>query len=66
MGPAGILWFTQRRKLEKLLVEWAQENNAAQTPINMVAWLMLNDLLDVDAALRLIKGETEHVDQKTD
>ena len=59
MGSAGVLWFTQRRKLEKLFAAWAQENGVAQTPLSMVGWLMIKDLLDVDAALELI--ETEEV-----
>ena len=51
-----MLWYAQRRKLERLFVEWAQENDAAQTPMNMVGWLMLNDLLNVNATLELIKS----------
>ena len=54
MGPSGILWYTQRRKLEKLFIKWAHENDVAQTPMSMVGWLMLNDLLDVEAAKKLI------------
>ena len=56
MSPEGMLWYAQRRKLERLFVEWAQENDAAQTPMNMVGWLMLNDLLNVNATLELIKS----------
>ena len=56
MSTENMLWFSQRKKLEKMFVQWAQENNAAQTPMNMVAWMMLDDLLNVDAALELIKN----------
>lgn len=55
MGQTNTLWFSQRRKLEKLFAAWAQENGVAQTPLSMVGWLMIKDLLDVDAALELIE-----------
>lgn len=52
-----MLWYMQRKKLEKLFVEWAEKNQAAQSPFNMVTCLMGKDLLDIDAALTLIESE---------
>lgn len=57
MKSENTLWYHQRKLLEKLFVEWAEKNHAAQSPFNMVAWLMGKDLLDIDAALELIKTE---------
>lgn len=55
MKTENMLWFSQRKKLEEMFVEWALENDAAQTPMNMVGWLTLNNLVDIDAAYNLIK-----------
>jgi hypothetical protein len=59
MESTKMLWFSQRRKLEKLFVEWAEEHGAAPTPMTMVGWLMLNNLLDVDAALALLNKDVQ-------
>lgn len=47
-----------------MFVEWALENDAAQTPMNMVSWLMLNNLVDVDAASNLIKRKERVTEYK--
>ena len=59
MNVENMLWFHQRKRLEDLFIGWALENDLAQTPMNMVAWLLKYNLLNVDAAIELIKKENK-------
>ena len=54
MNMENMLWFHQRKRLEELFISWALENDVAQTPMNMVAWMLKYNLLNVDAAIELI------------
>jgi len=35
MGTNGMLWFSQRRKLESLFLKWAEEKGTAPTPMTI-------------------------------
>ena len=59
MKSESMLWFHQRKRLEELFIAWALENDAAQTPMNMVAWMLKYNLLNVDAAIEFIKKENK-------
>lgn len=50
----GFLPFSQRLALANLFESWAEENKAAKTFGNMVAYLFINELLDVEAVKRII------------
>lgn len=53
----NMLFFSDRRKLEKMFKKWCDDNNLAFVPINMIAFLQWNDLINVNAAYEFLKGE---------
>lgn len=44
-----MIWFTQRKMIEKAFNEWADENGVAKVPNAVVAFLEINGLLNDDA-----------------
>lgn len=51
------LLFTERKTLELLFLEWAEENNLAKTPMNVVAWLQIKGAINTDVAKKIILEE---------
>lgn len=50
----GMLWFSERRKLANAFVMWAAQNNVAQTPESVVAYLFAEGLLNVQKCRNMI------------
>ena len=51
------LWFTERKNLEQLFLEWAEENNLAKTPMNVIAWLQINGAINTAATRAILMEE---------
>lgn len=49
-----MLLFSQRKKLEELFIKWAKENGAATSPMNVVAFLQINNLLNEDRVFEFL------------
>lgn len=45
-----MLMFSERRRLAKMFDEWADENNAANRPENVIAYLQTIGVIDVEKA----------------
>lgn len=55
-----MIFFSQRKKLEELFLKWAKENGAATSPMNVVAFLQINNLLN-EEKIREFLAEHETV-----
>ena len=55
----NLLVFSERQKLEYLFLDWCEENGAVNCPLNMVAFLQINKLIDEAAALEFVKNHSE-------
>ncbi|MBR3208802.1 MAG: hypothetical protein IKF82_00895 [Bacilli bacterium] len=54
------LFYSKRYKLVKLFEKWCEENNADKNDkVNLVTWLHLMDLLDVDKVEKYLKDRSE-------
>lgn len=51
------LFFTERKTLEMLFLEWAEENDLAKTPMNVIAWLQIKGAIKTDVAKKIILEE---------
>ncbi len=49
------LLFSKRMAIAKAFDRWCEENNAARSPVNVVSFLHINQLIDVDAACKKIE-----------
>lgn len=49
-----MLLFSQRHALEKLFIKWAEENGVAKTPLSVISFLQINELLDKDRAIEFL------------
>lgn len=47
--------FNKRHNLSKMFDKWAKENNAVNCSLNVITWLDLNDLIDVEKALKFLE-----------
>lgn len=56
-----MLFFSHRRKLENLFLKWCKDTDAANRPMNVVAFLQSNGLIDEDKALEFIKNTSVEV-----
>ena len=55
-----ILFYSKRHKLVKSFEKWCKENNADENDkVNLVTWLHLMDLLDVDKVEKYLKDKSE-------
>jgi len=53
-----ILFYSKRHKLVKSFEKWCKENNADENDkVNLVTWLHLMDLLDVDKVEKYLKDK---------
>lgn len=51
-----LLFYSKRHKLAKLFTKWCKENNADDKDItNVITWLNLNDLLDVEKVIKFLE-----------
>lgn len=50
-----FIFFSDRKKLADLYEKWRVENNAADVPFNVINFLTINNLIDIDAALDLLE-----------
>ena len=44
-----MIWFTQRKMIEKAFNEWAEENGVTKVPNAVVAFLQIKGCLDEEA-----------------
>ncbi len=55
-----LLFYSQRHKLAKMFKKWCKENNADDKDLtNMVTWLHINNLLNVEEVEKIIKNRSE-------
>lgn len=55
-----LLLFNKRHKLAKMFEKWCEENNAdVKDTTNMITWLLMNNLLNVEEAEKIIKDKSE-------
>ncbi len=55
-----ILFYSKRHKLVKSFEKWCKENNADENDkVNLVTWLHLMDLLDVDKVEKYLKDKSD-------
>lgn len=52
-----MLMFSERRRLAKMFDEWADENNAANRPENVIAYLQTLGVIDVEKAREAMASE---------
>jgi len=45
-----MLLFSERKTLEKFYNEWITENNIANTPFNVITFLVIKDLIKIEEA----------------
>ena len=50
-----MLLFSQRLKLQDLYLEWCEKNNVADTPLSVVTFLHINDLIDDEKANKFLE-----------
>lgn len=50
-----MLFYSQRKALAELYEKWIKENNIKDCPESVVAFLVGNDLMNVENALAFIK-----------
>ena len=50
-----MLLFSQRLKLQDLYLEWCKKNNVADTPLSVVTFLHINDLIDDERANKFLE-----------
>lgn len=56
----GFLFYSKRHKLAQLFEKWCKENNADDKDItNVITWLDLMHLLDVDKVEKYLKDKSE-------
>lgn len=51
-----MIWLSQRKKLEEKYLKWIKENNAKDCVFNVIAFLVVKDLLDVEKVKLFLKG----------
>ena len=55
-----LFLYSKRHKLVKLFETWCKENNADENDkTNLVSWLHIMDLLDVDKVEKYLKSKGE-------
>ena len=55
-----LLFYSQRHKLAKMFEKWCKENNADDKDLtNMITWLHINNLLNVEEVEKIIKDKSE-------
>lgn len=47
--------FTERKTIEKEFLKWAEQNNIATTPVNVIAYLEMNKLLDMNKITKFLE-----------
>lgn len=51
-----MIWFSQRQRLVNCFENWCRNEGLVQSATNLVAFLMLNGLLDEDKTLEFLNG----------
>lgn len=46
-----MLWFSNRRKVERLYYEWAHKNGVADTPMSLIAFMQIKGWLNEEKIL---------------
>lgn len=52
-----MLLFSQRCKLQELFLKWCAENDVANTPMSVFAFLQINGLINEEKVNEFLKGE---------
>lgn len=47
--------FTERKIIEKEFLKWAEQNNVADTPNNVIAYLEMNRLLNMNEIVKFLE-----------
>ena len=59
-----MLFFSERKSLEEFYKQWITENNVADTPFNVITFLVIKDLINIEKAEVYIKeNENGKVEQ---
>lgn len=52
-----MLWFGERKELENKYLEWLNKSSAEDCPFNVICFLVINGLIDVEKAREFIRGD---------
>ena len=60
LGSITLLFFNKRNRLAKLFEKWCKENDVDdKDTTNMITWLNINNLLNVDETEKFLKDNGE-------
>lgn len=51
-----MTWFSQRLKLQDVYSEWCKENNIADCPMSVIAFLDTNGMINEDGVLEYLRS----------
>ncbi len=55
-----LFLYSKRHKLAKMFEKWCKENNADDKDhTNMISWLYMNNLLNIEEIEKIIKDKSE-------
>lgn len=60
-----MMRFYERFELAELFMAWAKKHNAPYTPINVITWLNIHNLIDEDRFEEFSKECASNGEQKT-
>lgn len=54
-----MLWFGERKELENKYYEWVEKESVNDCPFNVICFLQINGLIDVEKARKFIRGDSK-------
>ncbi len=54
-----MLWFGERKELENKYYEWVEKESVNDCPFNVICFLQINSLIDVEKARKFIRGDSK-------
>ena len=54
-----MFWFSEREELENKYYEWIEKESVKDCPFNVISFLQINSLIDVEKARRFIRGDSK-------
>ena len=59
-----MIWFNKRHQLAKCFESWAKENQAAICPLNVITWLLTDNMLNEENVLKYLDKKYKPRDEK--
>lgn len=54
-----MLWFGEREELESKYYEWIKKESVKDCPFNVICFLQINSLIDIEKARKFIRGDSK-------